>query len=92
MVNPKKPSKRLNLQEAKEVWRLRSMGWLQHHIAAHFGVNQGRISEILTGKLHPEAIPRQQKGWLYGASLHKHPSSPKPCITSPCDEYLRKAK
>ena len=27
----------------------------QHHIAAHFGVNQDRIVEILTGKTHPEA-------------------------------------
>lgn len=57
MVDPKMPSKRLTLQEAKEVWRLRAKGWLQHHIAARFGVNQGRISEILTGKSHPEAKP-----------------------------------
>ena len=58
MVDPKRPSKRLTLQQAKEVWRLRSSGWLQHHIAARFGVNQGRISEVLSGKLYPEAMPR----------------------------------
>jgi predicted XRE-type DNA-binding protein len=58
MVDPKKLSKRLSLQQAKDVWQLRSSGWLQHHIAAHFGVNQGRISEILNGKSHPEAMPR----------------------------------
>ncbi|MBY8974640.1 helix-turn-helix transcriptional regulator [Rhodobacteraceae bacterium NNCM2] len=55
MVDPTKPSRRLTLQQAVEVWIRRSKGHLQHHIAAHFGVNQGRISEILSGKVHPEA-------------------------------------
>jgi predicted XRE-type DNA-binding protein len=32
---------------------MRWAGNYQHDIAAHFGENQGRISEILNGKLHP---------------------------------------
>jgi predicted XRE-type DNA-binding protein len=55
MTDPTKPSRRLTLQDAIEVWLRRMRGHLQHHIAAHFGVNQGRISEILTGKHFPEA-------------------------------------
>lgn len=55
MADPRKPSRRLTLHDAVEVWLRRWQGHLQHHIAAHFGVNQGRISEILTGKLFPDA-------------------------------------
>jgi len=29
--------------------------WLQHEIAAHFGVNQGRVSQVVTGKLFPQS-------------------------------------
>lgn len=55
MVDPTKPSKRLTLQDAIEVWKLSVKGWLQHNIAAKLGVNQGRVSEILNGKRFPEA-------------------------------------
>ena len=57
MVDPKRPSRRLTLQDAKLVWKLRREGWLQHNIAAHLGVNQGRISEILTRKAFAESAP-----------------------------------
>lgn len=30
-------------------------GYMQHDIAAYYGENQGRISEINTGQLFPEA-------------------------------------
>ena len=55
MVDPTKPSRRLNLHDAIAIWKLTKDGWMQHHIAAHLGVNQGRISEVLNGKLFPEA-------------------------------------
>jgi predicted XRE-type DNA-binding protein len=55
MLDPCKPSRRLTLPDAIEVWLCRWQGHLQHHIAATLGVNQGRISEILTGKKYPEA-------------------------------------
>ncbi|MCK0149592.1 helix-turn-helix domain-containing protein [Marivita sp. S6314] len=55
MVDPTKPSRRLSLQDAVEIWKLTIKGWLQHHIAAKLGVNQGRVSEVLNGKRFPEA-------------------------------------
>jgi hypothetical protein len=36
-----------------------SQGLYNHQIAALFGINQGRVSEVLTGKKFPEAPPRQ---------------------------------
>jgi hypothetical protein len=40
----------LTYSDAITVWLMRWAGTYQHDIAAHFGVNQGRISEILTRK------------------------------------------
>jgi plasmid maintenance system antidote protein VapI len=37
----------LSFDDAVTVWKMRWSGSYQHDIAAHFGVNQGRISEIL---------------------------------------------
>ena len=34
-----------------------------HQIAALFGINQGRVSEVLTGKKHPDVTPAQ--GFLF---------------------------
>uniref|UniRef100_UPI00403F2A7C helix-turn-helix domain-containing protein n=1 Tax=Asticcacaulis sp. DW145 TaxID=3095608 RepID=UPI00403F2A7C len=34
-----------------------SQGLYQHQIAALLGINQGRVSEVLTGKRHPDAPP-----------------------------------
>lgn len=48
-----KPTPRLTREDARRVWELRRRGFVQHAIAARFGVNQGRISEILTGKTFP---------------------------------------
>lgn len=54
-VNKGRPSRRLNLEDAVQVWVMLWDGWLQSRIAAHFDVNGGRISEIKTGKLFPES-------------------------------------
>jgi predicted XRE-type DNA-binding protein len=32
-------------------------GFLQHQAAAKLGVNQGRISEVMTGKIFPDVPP-----------------------------------
>lgn len=40
----------LSFDDAVSVWLMRWAGTYQHDIAAHFGINQGRVSEILTGK------------------------------------------
>ena len=33
------------------------LGLYNHQIAALFGINQGRVSEVMTGKRFPEAKP-----------------------------------
>ena len=45
----------LTLEQAIEIWQRRNLGVAQHVLAAAFAVNQGRISEVLTGKRFPEA-------------------------------------
>lgn len=52
MANKRKPSYRMTFADAVEVWRKYLAGEYQNRIAAIFDVNQGRISEILTGKAH----------------------------------------
>lgn len=39
---------------AIEMHRMRETGIAQHHIAAFFGVNQGRVCEVLKGDTFPE--------------------------------------
>jgi predicted XRE-type DNA-binding protein len=34
-------------------------GLFNHQIAALFGINQGRVSEVMTGKKYPEVPPAQ---------------------------------
>lgn len=48
-------SRHLTLSDAIEIWRRRSAGEAQHKIAATYDVNQGRISEILSGRRFPAA-------------------------------------
>jgi hypothetical protein len=48
----RRPSPTLTFDDAVEVWRRHFLGEAQHHIAQAFGVNQGRVSEILTAKRH----------------------------------------
>ncbi len=48
-------SRRLSLEDAIEIHRRRWLGEAQHVLAAAFGVNPGRISEVLLGKVFPEA-------------------------------------
>jgi hypothetical protein len=48
-------SRKLTLDDAIAIWRRRGRGEAQHVLAADFGVNQGRIAEVLSGKRFPEA-------------------------------------
>lgn len=50
-----RPSRRLTLEDAVQVWFMLWDGWLQSRIAAYFDVNIGRISEVKTGKRFPES-------------------------------------
>ena len=36
--------------------RLRGVGLAQHEIAAHLGVNQGRVCEVLKGRRFPDLL------------------------------------
>jgi predicted XRE-type DNA-binding protein len=55
MMRAANTSATLTLQDAIRIWRLRASGQAQHKIAAALGVNQGRISEVLSLKKFPEA-------------------------------------
>jgi predicted XRE-type DNA-binding protein len=47
-------------QMAAEIRYLKlKKGLFNHQIAALFGINQGRVSEVLTGKRHPDVPPAQ---------------------------------
>lgn len=37
----------------------KTKGLFNHQIAALFGINQGRVSEVLTGKKFPNVPPKQ---------------------------------
>ncbi|ANL35316.1 hypothetical protein [Rhizobium phaseoli] len=54
---------RLTLEDAVQVWLHRWSGEYQHEIASRFGVNQGRVNEVLKGKRHPESerIAREKR-------------------------------
>lgn len=50
---------RLDNEDAAIVKGMLARGDRQHDIAAHFGVNGGRISEIATGKKFSDVTPAQ---------------------------------
>lgn len=50
MSNGRKPPRRLTRNDERVILKLLDEGIYQHHIAAMFGVNQGRISEVKQGK------------------------------------------
>ncbi|WP_041535779.1 hypothetical protein [Parvibaculum lavamentivorans] len=38
-------------------WLVTEEGFMQHQAAARFGINQGRVSEVMTGKRFPGIPP-----------------------------------
>ena len=42
---------------AAKIKYLCGLGHMQHDVAARFGINQGRVSEIVTGKAYPGGSP-----------------------------------
>jgi hypothetical protein len=55
---------RLTFDDAVDVWLRHWSGQYQHHIAAHYGVNAGRINEVLKEKKHlgsREAAEKKRK-------------------------------
>jgi len=58
---PPKPSTPMSQSIADEIRRLkREEGLYNHEIAARLSLNQGRVSEVLTGKRFPEVKPAQR--------------------------------
>jgi predicted XRE-type DNA-binding protein len=56
----RKASPPVTAQMAAEIRYLkREKRLFNHQIAALFGINQGRVSEVLTGKKFPEVQPAQ---------------------------------
>ena len=43
----------LTFDDAVQVWLRHWNGEFQHKIAASYGVNQGRVNEVLKERLHP---------------------------------------
>jgi predicted XRE-type DNA-binding protein len=55
-----KSSPRVTAEMAAEIRYLKEKkGLYTHQIAALFGINQGRVSEVLTGKKFPAVLPAQ---------------------------------
>lgn len=50
MDKRRRPSPRISPSDHKKILARLAAGEFQHRIAAEYGVNQGRISEIKTGK------------------------------------------
>lgn len=58
---PPKPSTPMTQAVANQIRRLKREEKLYNHeIAAILGINQGRVSEVLSGKRFPEAKPPQR--------------------------------
>ena len=53
-------SPRVTPEMAAEIKVMLAQGAFTHQIAAHFGINQGRVSEVRTGKLHAAVTPKWQ--------------------------------
>lgn len=55
----RKASPTVTPEMADEIRLLKAQGLYHHQIAALLEINQGRVSEVVTGKLHPPGEARQ---------------------------------
>lgn len=62
MSNDNEPY-RLTFEDAVVVWQRHFDGVYQHHTAAFFGVNPGRVNDVLKGRKHEgsEQVARQRR-------------------------------
>jgi hypothetical protein len=51
-TNTKPKSYRLTFDDAVDVWLRYWRGEYQHHIAAPYGVNPGRVNDVLKERVH----------------------------------------
>ncbi|RWN32933.1 MAG: hypothetical protein EOR97_08145 [Mesorhizobium sp.] len=52
MTTDNKPPYQLTYDDAVDVWLRHWAGQYQHHIAAVYGVNPGRVNDVLKGRKH----------------------------------------
>lgn len=52
----------VTLSMAVQIVRLVDAGHMQHDVAARFGINQGRVSEVINGHLFPMARAMARSG------------------------------
>lgn len=52
-MNENNQTYRLTFDDAIEIWHRHWNGEYQHNIAARFGVNPGRVNEVLKHHRHP---------------------------------------
>ena len=60
------PSPPVTPEIAAIIKRLLRDGVYQHQIASALGMNQGRVSEVKTGMLHPKVPPAEQLPLNFG--------------------------
>lgn len=53
----------LTFSDAVDVWLRHWAGEYQHHIAANYGVNPGRVNDILKGRKHPASEAVAASKW-----------------------------
>jgi predicted transcriptional regulator len=56
----RKPSPKMTPEIAAAIKRMREAGLFTHQIAAELGINQGRVSEVITGKRFKDEPPSVQ--------------------------------
>lgn len=56
-MEPRRSSATLTNKIAAKIKHLASEGHMQHDIAARFGINQGRVSEIVRGQRFSDLSP-----------------------------------
>lgn len=60
-ANCNPPSYQLTFNDAVDVWLRHWAGEYQHHIAASYGVNGGRVNEVIKGSRHPGSEERARE-------------------------------
>lgn len=61
----RKSSPPITAELAAEIKRLKATGLYQHQIAALLEINQGRVSEVMTGKSHANVPPAEQTAFSF---------------------------
>lgn len=56
----KRNSPILTAPMAAKIKAMVALGMMQHDVAAHFKINQGRVSEVINGKRYPGIPPAPQ--------------------------------